>query len=398
MRKPIEIQHSQDFVPYRRFKRIGYGVLFLCLVSAASTALTAASATAQTADRVQGELVRELERLRRDLSDMQRFVYRGEKPSRPANAPSQASGDTEAAARLQRQLLEMQTQLRELTGHIERVQYDLRQVGERLDKLVADVDIRLRALESGPLPPGDRRLGAAQGRTPSQQTALRPPVGTTIISSGGISDARNPSEPSLPPGQKSLGQISEKDLAGFQRGQPVKPAQPASPAPVAVQPSPQPPAARPAPAPQGVTSSVASVARPLGAGELPEGTARQQYEFAFGKLKQRDYDGAESALRAFVDRHPDGPLAGNAMYWMGETYYVRKQYPEAARIFLDAYQRFPKGNKAPDNLFKLAKSLVQIGETASACTTYTELVKTFPNANRRILSGAQSDIQRLGCS
>ena len=145
-------------------------------------------------------------------------------------------------------------------------------------------------------------------------------------------------------------------------------------------------------------SAGASVARPPDGGELPEGTVRQQYQDAFNKLKTRNYAYAEKALRIFVDRYPDDPLAGDAMYWMGETHYVRKQYSEAVRIFLDAYQRFPKGNKAPDNLFKLAKSLSQIGENRSACVTYAELVKTFPSATQRILSGARSEMFRLGCS
>lgn len=360
-------------------QRINYGALALLILTASVAPVWAQSES----------VVQELQRLRRDLSDIQRFVYQGNGKPPPGAVSAAPRNDTEAAGRLQRQILEIQAQLRQLTGHIERMQHDVRIANDRLDKLVADVDIRLRNLEGGTPSNENPAAGASRGviKGPERDT-------TTVISSDGVSRA----QPELAAGQGSLGKISETDLEAAKKGQPIQAAvtQPGS-QNTSAQAAAAPPKAIPAPAPRGVSSSETSVARAVSADGLPEGTAQQQYAFAFGKLKQRDYDDAESALRAFVERHPEDPLAGNAMYWMGETYYVRKLYPEAARIFLDAYQRFPKGNKAPDNLFKLAKSLVQIGETSSACTTYVELVKTFPNANARILTGAQSDIQRLGC-
>ncbi|MDD9914695.1 MAG: tol-pal system protein YbgF [Rhodospirillaceae bacterium] len=347
--------------------------------------------SAQTDRTVSNTLVQEIERLRRDLSDVQRYVYRDDDTAVPPSRPA-PQAEPDSSARLQRQILEIQGQIREVTGHIERVQHDVRVMGDRLDKLVADVDIRLRALESGQPLGSAAQPSAANGQT--SVTRTREEGGTTVISSGGVAGVNT----QLAPGQRSLGQVSGRDLAAVGSGQTAATAAAQARTPVARAPVPaNPPTPRAAPAPGGVLTSVASVARPLASGELPEGTVRQQYEYAFGKLKTRNYDDAENALRAFVDRHPDDPLAGNAMYWMGETYYVRKQYSEAARIFLDAYQRFPKGNKAPDNLFKLAKSLSQIGEDQSACTTYAELVKTFPSANQRILSGARSDMTRLGC-
>src|SRR3546814_2032630 len=72
-------------------------------------------------------------------------------------------------------------------------------------------------------------------------------------------------------------------------------------------------------------------------------------------MKQRDFAGAETAWKAFVEKHPDHDLAANGLYWLGETYYVQGNYAEAARTFLKGFQRFPDSNKAPDNLFKLGK-------------------------------------------
>lgn len=345
---------------------------------------------AQTDSPVSNTLIREIERLRRDLTDIQRYTYRDANPTLPTKRPVATEND--GSARLQRKILEIQGQIRNVTGLTERVQHDIRIIGERLDKLVADVDIRLQALEGGrPLASMDQNVpatGQVSVSTANEES------GTTIISSSTVSR----SQTDLAPGQQSLGRITGRELAAVRNKRRIPSVSPLSTLQASRLSAPahqSPPQA--APASGGISSSVTPVAKPPDTGGLPEGSASEQYAYAFGQLKIRNYDQAENALRAFVDLHPDKPLAGNAMYWMGETYYVRKQFSEAARIFLDAYQRFPKGNKAPDNLFKLAKSLSQIGENKPACTTYAELIKTFPSANQRILSGAKLDMTRLGC-
>ncbi len=340
-------------------------------------------------------IVQELERIRRDLTDIQTFVYRsGNAPPPGVTAPAHRD-DAASIAPLQRRSLEMQTQMRELTGQLERIQHDIQLVGARLDKLVADVDIRLQTLEGGPRPVGEL---SRPSLAPAPGNAATRPISqteTTVITSSGVRGAA----PEVPMQQGSLGSISQREIEAVRERDPDEQryATPNRQASVAPKVFAKQPAPLPAPAPRGVTSSAPSIASAPTEQVLPEGTPRQQYRFAFEILKKREYERAEEALRAFVERHPDDPLAGNAMYWMGETYYVRKNYPEAARIFLDAYQRFPKGLKASYNLYKLAKSLAQIGEKASACTTYSELVKTFPKSNARILSGARADMQRLDC-
>ena len=75
---------------------------------------------------------------------------------------------------------------------------------------------------------------------------------------------------------------------------------------------------------------------------LPTGSAAEQYNHAFGLLKQADYPAAEAALKAFLEQHPTDPMAGNAQYWLGETYYTRNRFLEAASAFAEGYKRYPK--------------------------------------------------------
>jgi tol-pal system protein YbgF len=127
------------------------------------------------------------------------------------------------------------------------------------------------------------------------------------------------------------------------------------------------------------------------------GTAQAQYEHAFKLLSQTDYQGAERALAAFLEKYPSDPLAGNAKYWLGETYYVRGQYADAAVAFAEGYQSYPDSAKAPDNLLKLGKSLAALDQKADACGTFAELLKRYGSAAPTILQQAKSEQKRLAC-
>ena len=332
----------------------------------------------------------QLKRLRRDLEDIQAYVYRSTNVPTGTGATSTGPRDSDAMALLQRQMLELEGQVRDLTGQIERVRYDIRVTSDRLDKLVGDVDLRLQALEQGGRAPV---LQSSDSSTTSQPLPVQQPSvqtrqdgETTIISSRVVAGNQ------LPAGSKLLGTVNPNQVQDVRAGQVPSTTAPVSP----TRDTRLPPAPVAAPGPGGVVTGAAQVGA-LPQSGFPEGSVQEQYNYAFKFLQQRDYPAAEGALREFVDRNPSDPLAGNAMYWMGETFYVRKDFPEAARVFLDAYQRFPKGNKAADNLFKLARSLSEIGENASACTTYGELLKSFPKANDRILSSVRGDMARLNC-
>ena len=134
------------------------------------------------------------------------------------------------------------------------------------------------------------------------------------------------------------------------------------------------------------------------AGTLPQGTPIEQYGRAQNLLKQLKFAEAERALREFVDAHPDHELADNSRYWLGETFYVRKDYENAARIFLEGYQANKKGRKAPDNLLKLGLSLRKLGQEEDACATLRELIDGYKLAAKSVTNRARAELNDLGCS
>ncbi|MBM4438674.1 MAG: tol-pal system protein YbgF, partial [Actinobacteria bacterium] len=134
------------------------------------------------------------------------------------------------------------------------------------------------------------------------------------------------------------------------------------------------------------------------AGILPRGTAKQQYDFAYGLLQQFRIPEAERAFTEFLTANANDELAHNARYWLGETYYFRAQYQQAAVAFFDGYQKAPTGPKAADNLLKLGISLGRMDQKQEACATLAELGTRFPNANQDIRNQAAAERRRLACA
>lgn len=150
-----------------------------------------------------------------------------------------------------------------------------------------------------------------------------------------------------------------------------------------------------APAPAGAAPAPANAAPPAGATAAI--TPAEQYQNAFALLRRADYPGAEQALRAFIAQHPKDPLAGNAQYWLGETYYVRRNWKDAAIAFAEGYQKYPRNSKAPDDLLKLAMSLGKMGQKADACTALQHLEHDFSQMPANVRGPAAAEKQRLGC-
>ena len=133
------------------------------------------------------------------------------------------------------------------------------------------------------------------------------------------------------------------------------------------------------------------------AARLPTRSPEEQYEFAQDLMRRGDYAAAEKAFSGFIAAYPDHVLTGNAQYWLGETFYVRKDYPRAAEAFLIGYQKYGDGAKGPDSLLKLGLTMAGMDQNEEACTILRELEIRYLGAPQRIRSRAQAEALRLSC-
>ena len=91
-------------------------------------------------------------------------------------------------------------------------------------------------------------------------------------------------------------------------------------------------------------------------------------------------------------------MAGNAQYWYAETFRIRQLYTDAATAYLEGYQKYPKGEKAPINLLKLGVSMVQIGEKEQGCKMIVGVEEQYPKANQSVLQKAKYESKKFECS
>ena len=133
------------------------------------------------------------------------------------------------------------------------------------------------------------------------------------------------------------------------------------------------------------------------AAPTPPGDAPTLYQQGYGALLQKDYAGAEAAFSQLVDAYPNDPLAANAQFWLGESYYVRGQYKNAADAFLKGYKKYKSGDKAPDTLLKLGMALAELGQKDAACSTLDELKSKYPKAPEHIGDEAKAWRKKAGC-
>lgn len=121
------------------------------------------------------------------------------------------------------------------------------------------------------------------------------------------------------------------------------------------------------------------------------------YDQSFQAIRDQDFPRAAEGFKKFLGRYADHKLAGNAKYWLGETYYVRGDFDQAIKTFAEGYQTYPKGNKAPDNLLKLGVTLAKKDRIPDACVSLKQLKSEFPNAAPAIKARANKEIKRLNC-
>lgn len=132
---------------------------------------------------------------------------------------------------------------------------------------------------------------------------------------------------------------------------------------------------------------------PSTAGLSPE----KQYEQAFELLRNSDYDRAEKALQEFIVKNKSHAYAGNAQYWLGESYYVRNKFPEAAQAFAEVLSKYRTNPKAADSLLKLGMTLQQMNKKSDACTAFGQLLTKFPEASASVKRRADTERKRINC-
>ncbi|MEO0394163.1 MAG: tol-pal system protein YbgF [Pseudomonadota bacterium] len=345
---------------------------------ALAVVLTAISVPVAQAQQL-GDTNNRLQRLEREIQTLSRQVYRGEAPAAGAVTPLPQDYATEFEVRLQG----LERTMRGLTGEVERLRFDLNQLSGRFDRALADVEFRLEQGDGGDdMSTSSNNAAAATTRIVQPNTISNVPnTGTGVVDPTvrrlGVINTDGEGAGSLP-ADGSVGSLNGAITPGSNASQPLVDTQAGNTG--------------------GVVANTQSASATPVAVTLPEGNAQTQYDYAFGLLKQYQFEAAADALSQFLNNHPTDPLAANAQFWLGETHFVNGDYREAAVAFATGYEKFPTGEKGAENLLKLGMSLGRLGQEEEACLTLTRLADEYPQAPGSVKQQAIAEQRDLGCN
>ncbi|MGD0919057.1 MAG: tol-pal system protein YbgF [Thermodesulfobacteriota bacterium] len=111
-----------------------------------------------------------------------------------------------------------------------------------------------------------------------------------------------------------------------------------------------------------------------GAGDL--------YKDAYETFQKRDLEGARKKFEAFLKQYPNIELSGNAQFWIGETYYQKKDFERAILEYEKAITKYPETGKIPAALFKQALAFLELGDKKSARNLLRRVIERFPRSDQ----------------
>lgn len=165
-----------------------------------------------------------------------------------------------------------------------------------------------------------------------------------------------------------------------------------------------PPAPNAAPAPAGSKPSAPSAAakdrQPAVYGDkgaIAKGAdERTAYDAAFNALKGGDYVESARLFQAFIETHPEGAYTPNALYWLGESYYVTQNYQMAQVQFQSLLDRYPTHDKAPGAMLKIGLSQFNQKQVEAAERTLADVSSKYPGTDAARTASDRLNAIQLG--
>lgn len=264
-------------------------------------------------------------------------------------------------------IAQIEERLRELTGRIEELNFQILQMQDQMQRTREDNEFRFQQLEGGgsaggaqdAAPSGDRTDNATSPDPAETAAAETDPAGSSAATAA-------------PP--RALGQITFDGQGNVTGGQ------------IAPQVAPQP----------GTTAAGASDETTVAA--LPQaGGAEQLYRNSYDFILSGDYSTAEAGFRELIERFPESENIADAHFWLGEALLGQERYRDAAEVLLAASQDYPQSRRAPEMLFKLGVSLAALDQREVACATFDEVGQRYPDMSAALKDRIEQEKSLTSC-
>ncbi len=102
------------------------------------------------------------------------------------------------------------------------------------------------------------------------------------------------------------------------------------------------------------------------------------YDDAYKAFKNKKYSKAIKGFEDVLKEYPDDPLAGNAQFWIGESYFEQKHYDQAILSYEDVLKHYPKSRKAPAALLKQGIAFMNTKDDKVSAAIFQQLLDRYP--------------------
>jgi len=269
-----------------------------------------------------------------------------------AQQPADAGSGQGMTSRMILELQQMREEVRELRGLVEAQAQEIENLKRRQRDQYIDLDTRVSALGSG-------ATATTPQSSPSASGASRPePASVTAPGTVRVPPPRDPAP-------SPAGSVAAPEVRA-----------PADPEP-----------------------EIVTLAEPgsaeVRALEQPTAAEQQAYDRAFLALREARYADAAEGFDSFLRDHPQSSYAPNALYWLGEVYYVTRDFQTALDQFQRLLQVYPDSNKVPDALLKVGFSHYELGHWDRAQAALEQVVADHPGTNYSRLAENRLRTMRL---
>ena len=106
------------------------------------------------------------------------------------------------------------------------------------------------------------------------------------------------------------------------------------------------------------------------------------YRDAYETFHKGNLEGARRKFEAFLKQYPNTELSDNAQFWIGETYYLKKDYERAILEYEKAIVKYPEGDKIPAALYKQALAFLELGDKTNAKNLLKRVIEKYPQSDQ----------------
>jgi tol-pal system protein YbgF len=256
------------------------------------------------------------------------------------SAPALAQQDNQVMVDLVIQIQQLQDEVRMLTGKIEDQAMELENLGNRQRDQYLDLDQRITGLRSaGPVPAGSAPMNTAGG---------------VVSTSGAVSTS-----------QATAAAVEDR-----------------------------PDVREPLNTPSSVTALATPDTQARAMADSPE-AEKAAYDHAFQSLKDLKYADAAAQFQTFLQQYSGSEYADNAQYWLGESYYVTRNYDIALEAFQGLLSKYPDSPKVPDGLLKIGYTHYELKQWDLARAALEQVQQQYEGTTLARLAGSRLRSMKL---